>query len=274
MTSTEARNPNTTHIDKATTAEMLAMIQAENTRAVEAVGMVLEDIGRAVDVITEGIENGGRLIYMGAGTSGRLGVIDAAECPPTFGVDPGLVVGIIAGGRECMFRAAEGEEDSGESGVSDLSALSLSPQDRVVGISAAGNAAYVADALAYARTVGCVTVGITSNRGSRLAEESDIAIVTETGAEAITGSTRMKAGTAQKLILNMLSTCAMVKTGKVYENLMINLRPSNLKLRRRVISIVKELCGCDETEALQRLEAHDWVIRTAVDTYKGENTQP
>lgn len=265
---TESRNPNTTHIDKASTLEMLSMIQAENVYATAIVGRALSQIEKAVDAVVDGIKEGGRLIYMGAGTSGRLGVIDAAECPPTFGVDPGLVIGIIAGGANCMFKAAEGEEDSGESGIADLSAYNITPEDRIVGISAAGNAAYVADALAYARSVGCVTIGLTANYGSRLATESDIAIVAETGAEAVTGSTRMKAGTAQKLILNMLSTCAMIQTGKVYENLMINLKPSNVKLRRRVISIVTELCGCDGEMAVELLDAHDWVIRDAVDAYK------
>ncbi len=265
MTMTESRNPNTKHIDKASTIEMLEMIQRENIRAAEAVGEVLDDIGRAVDAITEGLNKGGRLIYMGAGTSGRLGVLDAVECPPTYGVSRELVVGIIAGGEDCMFRAAEGEEDSGENGVADLRAMSITEADTVVGISAAGNAAYVAKALEYARSVGCKTIGITSNGDSILASEPDISIVTDTGAEAITGSTRMKAGSAQKMVLNMLSTCAMVKTGKVCENLMINLRPTNIKLRRRVISIVTELCGYDEQTAVRKLDEHDWVIRAVVD---------
>ncbi len=268
MSKTEMRNPNTTHIDKATTADMLAMIQAENLHAAEAVGEVLPAIAEAVDAITEGLNLGGRLIYLGAGSSGRLGVLDAAECPPTYGVSRELVTGLIAGGEDCMFRAAEGEEDSGASGIADLQAKTLTPADRVVGISAAGNAAYVAEALAYARSVGCVTIGVTSNEDSRLAKESDIAIVTDTGPEAITGSTRMKAGTAQKMVLNMLSTCAMVKTGKVCENLMINLRPTNIKLRRRVISIVRELCGYDEDTAIAKLEENDWVIRRVVDAYE------
>ncbi len=264
MIPTEMRNPNTTHIDKAATMEMLAMIQQENLRAAKAVGEVLSAIARAVDAISEGMIKGGRLIYIGAGTSGRLGVLDAAECPPTFGVDRELVSGIIAGGEDCMFRAAEGAEDSGENGIADLSQKKLTPMDRVVGISAAGNAVYVAEALRYARSVGCITIGVTSNSEGRLAKESDIAIVTDTGAEAITGSTRMKAGTAQKLVLNMLSTCAMIKMGNVYENLMINLRPTNQKLRCRVISIVRELCGYDEETAIAKLEAHDWVIREVV----------
>ncbi len=264
MSKTEMRNPHTTHIDKADTGEMLAMIQRENVRAAEAVGEVLPAIGEAVDAIVEGLRLGGRLIYMGAGSSGRLGVLDAAECPPTYGVSRELVTGLIAGGEDCMFRAAEGQEDSGESGIADLRGKNIVPADRIVGISAAGNAAYVAEALAYARSVGCVTIGVTSNEDSRLAKESDIAIVTDTGAEAITGSTRMKAGTAQKMVLNMLSTCAMVKTGKVCENLMINLRPTNVKLKKRVISIVQELCGVGETEAVVLLEAENWVIRDVV----------
>ncbi len=267
MLSTESRNPNTTHIDKATTEEMLAMIQKENLRAVDAVGEALPSIARAVDSIVDGMKQGGRLLYIGAGTSGRLGVIDATECPPTFGVSGELVSGLIAGGKECMFRAAEGEEDCGPRGVADLKEKCIRSVDRIVGISAAGNAAYVADALAYARSVGCVTIGVTSNPHTRLAMESDIAIITETGAEVITGSTRMKAGTAQKLVLNMLSTCAMIQMGYVCENLMINLRPTNQKLRNRVISIVMELCGYDEETAIRELEAHAWAIRQVVDAH-------
>lgn len=263
--STESRNPNTTHIDRATTAEMLAMIQAENIRAAEAVGDVLPAIADAVDAITEGMQTGGRLFYIGAGTSGRLGVLDASECPPTFGVSPDCVVGILAGGRDAMFRSSEGMEDSAQAGRCDLAAQNPIANDTVVGISAAGNAAYVLAALEYAKECGCTTVGITSNANSRLALQADIPIVVDTGAEVIAGSTRMKAGSAQKMILNMLSTCAMIKTGKVYENMMINLRPTNEKLRRRVIGIVRELCHCDEDEPIRRLDETDWDIRQAVD---------
>ncbi len=265
---TEARNPLTTHIDQASTMEMLEMIQTENINAAKAVGKALPMIAQAVDSIVFHMKAGGRLIYMGAGSSGRLGVLDAVECPPTYGVEQELVSGIMAGGAPCMFRASEGEEDNAQAGVRDLSAKELQPHDCVVGISAAGNAAYVADALAYARTVGCVTVGVTSNPHSRLATESDLPIVVETGAEAVTGSTRMKAGTAQKMILNMLSTCAMIQTGKVYENLMINLRPSNVKLRQRVISIVCQICGCEEEKAIAMLDEKDWSIRQVVDSYQ------
>ncbi len=265
MLKTEMRNPNTMQIDEASTEEMLALIQEENMNAARAVGAVLPAIARACDAITEGLEMGGRLIYIGAGTSGRLGVLDAAECPPTFGVSPELVVGVLAGGESCMFRASEGAEDSGESGVLDMKARNLSKHDRVVGISAAGNAAYVIEALRYAKSLGCVTIGLTSNEDCLLYREADIVIVTDTGAEAVTGSTRMKAGSAQKMVLNMLSTVAMIKTGKVCENLMINLRPTNEKLRRRVISIVCELLKVDETEALRLLEAHHFSIREVVD---------
>ncbi len=265
---TESRNPKTTHIDKASTIEMLKMIQDENAVAVEAVGKAIDKIAEAADSITAGMNEGGRLIYIGAGTSGRLGVLDASECPPTFGVDKGLVVGIIAGGYKCLSEAAEGEEDDGDAGIASLKELNITKNDRVVGISASGGAAFILDALKYAREIGAVTIGVTSNRGSRLANESDIAIVTETGAEAITGSTRMKAGTAQKLVLNMLSTSAMIKTGKVYENLMINLRPTNIKLRRRVISIVCEICGCNEELAVKMLDENEWSIRNTVENFK------
>ncbi len=265
MITTESRNSNTTHIDKVSTIEMLNMIQHENIYAVNKVGESLEQIAKAVDSIADGITRGGRLIYMGAGTSGRLGVLDAAECPPTFGVEKELVVGIIAGGEKCLSQAAEGEEDDGNAGVQALKDINLSEKDHVVGISAAGNAAYVADALEYAKSVGCITIGLTANGGSRLANESDIPIIVETGAEAITGSTRMKAGTAQKLVLNMLSTCAMIKTGKVYENLMINLKPTNIKLKKRVISIVCEICKCSEDEAINLLDENQWSIRKIAD---------
>lgn len=264
MQKTEMRNPLTTHIDKMSTSEMLQVIQNENRNAVEAVGEALEDIGKAVDAISASLEKGGRLIYMGAGTSGRLGVIDAAECPPTYGVSYDTVIGIIAGGKEAMFRANEGGEDDPMAGVADLKEKELKSCDTVVGISAAGNAAYVIHALEYAKSIGCTTVGISSNHGCLLEKTADIAIITDTGAEVITGSTRMKAGTAQKLVLNMLSTCAMVKTGKVYENLMINLRPTNIKLARRMISIVSEIMECDEEKAEKLLNENDWNIRKAV----------
>lgn len=264
MLKTEMRNEKTKHIDQMTTAEMLTVMNEENAVAVNAVGEALPQIAHAVDAAAEAMMNGGRLIYMGAGTSGRLGVIDAAECPPTFGVSPDLVVGIIAGGKECMFRAAESQEDDGAHGVADLKEKNLTSRDVVVGISAAGGAAYVVGALEYAKSLGCTTVGITSNAETPLDQTADISIVTDTGAEVITGSTRLKAGTAQKLVLNMISTCAMIKCGHVYENLMINLRPTNQKLRGRMVRIVAAILDVDENEATTRLEANQWNIRQAI----------
>ena len=264
MLRTEQRNPKTTHIDKMSTLEMVKVMSEENYVAVKAVEDAAESIAEAVDAIVFSMERGGRLYYIGAGTSGRLGVLDASECPPTFGVSPDLVSGIIAGGYERLVKAGEACEDSYENGVLDVKEK-LRAGDVIVGISAAGGAKYVLGALDFAKSAGCVTVGVTSNDDSPLAKNADITIFTDTGAEIITGSTRLKAGTAQKLVLNILSTAAMVKTGKVYENLMINLRPTNEKLRRRVISIVREIKSVDEDEAIRLLDANDWNIRRAVE---------
>lgn len=265
MSDTEKRNPKTVHIDRAPSKEILQLIQEENFNAVYAITPAMPAIEAACDAIVERMKRGGRLIYMGAGTSGRLGVIDAAECPPTYGVSAELVSGIIAGGYDRMVSAGESAEDRGEIGVSDLRSREICEADTVLGISVAGNAAYVADALAYARSVGALTVGLTSNRGSRLDAESDISIVTETGAEVVTGSTRMKAGSAHKMVLNMISTCVMIRMGHVYENMMINLRPTNLKLTRRMVSIVQEIFHCDEVRARTLLEKYEWSIRAIVD---------
>jgi N-acetylmuramic acid 6-phosphate etherase len=210
------------------------------------------------------VKNGGRLIYMGAGTSGRLGVLDASECPPTFGVSDDVVIGIIAGGDSALRKASEGAEDDKNAGENDLKKINLTDKDVVIGISAAGGARYVINALLYAKSIGCKTIGITSNENSLLDRTSDISIVTDTGAEVVTGSTRMKAGTAQKLVLNMLSTCAMIKTGKVYENLMINLKPTNEKLTGRMIRIVSEIKGISEEQAKKLLDNNEWNIRKAV----------
>ena len=265
MQGTESRSEKTMHIDRETTGGMLRLIQDENYNEVKAIEGALPSIEKACDMIYERMACGGRLLYMGAGTSGRLGVIDAVECPPTYGVSSELISGIIAGGYDRMVTAAEGAEDVGEAGIRDLAEKQPGPKDTVFGISVAGNAAYVADALAYARSLGCLTVGLTCNKGSRLDRESDISIVTETGAEPITGSTRMKAGSAHKMVLNMISTCVMIKMGNVYQNLMINVKPTNIKLRKRVISIVCEILGCNEDEAVRMLETHDWSIRETVE---------
>ena len=262
------RNEKTTHIDKMSTIEMLRVIQEENYNAVKSLEDAMPDIALAVDAASAAIRNGGRLIYLGCGTSGRLGVLDASECPPTYGVSPDTVIGIIAGGDKCLRSAAENAEDVGANGVLDLKAISLTGKDCVVGLSVAGEAAYVIEALKYAKSLGCVTVGITCNRNTTLDTMPDISICTDTGAEVITGSTRMKAGTAQKLVLNMLSTCAMIHQGHVYENLMVNLKPSNIKLRARTIRITAQITGLSEGEAEKLLEAHNWVIRQAVNAHK------
>jgi len=256
------------NIDKMDSLSMVKLINEENMNAVKAVDAVLESVAEAVDKITERYMRGGRIFYIGAGTSGRLGIIDAAECPPTYGVSRDRVVGIIAGGEKCLAVAGEGNEDSGEDGIRDIKKFDLNDTDTVVGISVAGNAAYVVETLKYAKEVGCLTVGITSNEGSLTDQVADISIVPDTGAEVITGSTRMKAGSAQKFILNMISTSVMVKCGYVYENLMINLKPTNIKLTRRMITIVCDILGVSEDEAKLLLEENDWSIRKVVDSRK------
>ena len=261
MLKTEMRNPKTTHLDRMTTTEMLRVIQDENMNAVKAVDGCLDAVGRAVDAVTEALRRGGRLIYVGAGTSGRLGVLDASEACPTFGVPEGTILGVMAGGVEALYRAGEPEEDSAAFGERDVKAVNLASVDCVVGISAAGGAEYVLAAVGYAKSIGCTTVGLTCNEGSPLAVLADIAIVTDTGAEVVTGSTRMKAGTAHKLVLNMLSTCSMVHLGNVYENLMVNLKPSNDKLRERMVRIVCAARGVEAAEARRLLEGNGWNIR-------------
>lgn len=265
MLKTEERNPKTMHLDQMSTAAMLKVISEENFNAVKAVEACLDQIGVAVDAVTEALEKGGRLVYVGCGTSGRLGVLDASESCPTFGVPEGTVVGVMAGGVEALHRAGEPEEDRAEFGVRDLKSLGLRAADIVVGISAAGGAEYVLAAIDYAKETGCRTVGLTCNAASPLADRADLAIVTDTGAEVVTGSTRMKAGTAHKLVLNMLSTCAMVKRGNVYENLMINLQPTNAKLKERMVRITADIHKVDFDVAREMLEKSAWNIRRTLE---------
>ena len=246
---TEGRNPRSMHIDRMSTLEQLRCINAEDHGAVDAVEAALPQIVPVVDRIVSGMKAGGRLIYAGCGTSGRLGVLDASECPPTYGVDPGLVIGVIAGGDYALRNAVEGAEDSRESGRAAMESLDLRPADVVVGLSAAGGAAFVLGALEYAGSRGCATAGITCNPDTPITKACDMPIVVRTGPEVVTGSTRMKAGTAQKLILNMLSTCAMIQTGRVRENLMINVRPTNIKLVDRAVRIIRQLHPCSQEEA-------------------------
>ena len=263
---TEMRNPASTHMDRMNSEELARLVITANYDAVRAAEAAAPAIGQAIDAIAASFENGGRLFYVGAGTSGRLGVMDAAECPPTFGVPYEQVCGILCGGRDRMFRAGEASEDSYEDGCRDIRQQGAGAGDVVVGISAAGNAAYVAGALETARDLGCTTVGVSCNPDTRVLRCAHIPILTDTGPEVLTGSTRLKAGTAHKIVLNALSTGAMAKTGKVYENMMINLAPSNIKLRNRVIRIVREILDCDEDRAVQRLEQAGWDIRKAVET--------
>ncbi len=263
MLKTEMRNPKTMHIDQMTTLEMVSVIAEENYVAVRAVEAEKENIALAVDAIAASFANGGRLFFIGAGTSGRLGVLDASECSPTFGVDRSMVTGIIAGGRECMFAAGEGAEDRADNGAADVVAHGLSCGDVLVGVSVAGGAAYVVGAMQKAHELGAVTVALTCNPDTPIEKESDICICTDTGPEVITGSTRMKAGTAHKMVMNILTTCAMVKNGKVYENMMVNLRPMNIKLKDRMVRITADICHCTKEEAYAKLEANEWNIRKA-----------
>lgn len=258
------RNPLTMNFDKMSTEEMVSVMTLENANAVRAVEAASGSIAKAIDTVAEAFSNGNRLFFIGAGTSGRLGVLDASECPPTFGVSPDMVQGIIAGGKECMFRAAENAEDLSINGRDDVISYGIRAGDVLVGISVAGNAAYVREALRTAKELGAHTVAMTCNDKAQISEFADISIVTDTGAEVLTGSTRLKAGTAHKMVLNMITTCAMTKIGNVYENLMINLRPTNDKLRDRTIRIVQEILGCKRDEAIEKLENNEWNIRRAV----------
>lgn len=265
MLNTETRNKNTYNIDKMSTYEMLKIINEENAVVTKAVDDALPQIATACDAVADAIKAGGRVFYIGSGTSGRLGVCDAAECPPTFGVPYDLFNGIIAGGENCMFKAAENAEDDPEAGIKDLQDRDFCNKDILIGISASGSAAYVISAVNYAKSIGAKTVSITNNPDTELGKTAEIDICADTGPEVITGSTRMKAGTAQKIILNMISTASMVMCGCVYENLMINLRPTNKKLRRRMIGIVREILDCTDETAEDLLIKNDWSIRKAVE---------
>lgn len=262
---TEERNPRTAHIDEMSTKQMIDLMCNENRAVEDAVAEESQSISDAVDVITDQLNRGGRVFYVGSGTSGRLGILDAAECPPTFGVSADLFQGIIAGGNDAVFRAAEGAEDSFENGKHDLINRGVTSVDVVVGLSASGGAPYVLGALDYAGQLGAKRIGITCNRSSRMKPMCDVCISPYVGPEVITGSTRLKAGTAQKLVLNMLSTGAMIKTGKVKGNLMINVKPTNDKLRSRCISILSELGNCDILTATDLIDTyHDISVSLSV----------
>lgn len=260
----EGRNPDTLDIDLKSTLDIVTTINAQDQRVPEAVARVLPEIAAAVDLIVAALRRGGRLVYLGAGTSGRLGVLDASECPPTFSVPAGMVVGLIAGGEAAMFRAQEGAEDDAARGEQDLRDIDLSDKDVVVGIAASGRTPYVLGGLRYARALGAGTVALACNPGSLIGREAAIAIEPEVGPEVITGSTRLKSGTAQKLVLNMLSTASMIRLGKVYQNLMVDLNASNKKLEARAIRIVMQATGTDEGTAARALDDADREVKLAI----------
>jgi N-acetylmuramic acid 6-phosphate etherase len=261
---TEARNPNSQCIDELSPIDIVRLMNTEDAKVAAAVGREADAIARAVDVIAERLRGGGRLIYIGAGTSGRLGVLDAAECPPTFSTPPELVVGLIAGGYSALTRAVEGAEDRPETAVADLQAISLAAGDVLVGIATSGRTPYVIGGLRYARGIGAFTIGFSCNESSELAGECDLAITPVVGPEVISGSTRLKAGTATKLVLNMLTTGVMVRLGKTYGNLMVDLRATNSKLLARSRRIVSELTGVSESEAEALLLRCGGELKTAV----------
>ena len=264
ISQTENLNKNTENIDTATTLDVVKMINNEDFNAVNAVQKCLPEISKAVDIIVENFNNDGRLIYFGAGTSGRLGDLDAYECPPTFSTPETMVVGVIAGGDHALRHAIEGAEDKPDFAKEDFDKLNIDKKDTVVAISASGNAAYVVEVLKLAKEKNCKTIAVTSNKNALTKEFADIFICAETGAEAISGSTRMKAGTAQKLILNMLTTASMVKIGKVYKNYMIDVKPTNDKLKKRAVKITASIAEVDEQKAQEVLSANGYKIKHAI----------
>ena len=261
---TEQQNPRTKNIDGATALEIVKMINEEDQTVPKAVKKILPDIARAITVIAAHLSHGGRLFYIGSGTSGRLGILDASECPPTYNTDPALVQGIIAGGTPAIFKAQEGAEDSPASGAEDLQKHILCNLDVVVGLTASGRTPYVLGALEYARKVGSYTIAVTCTENPGTEKFARISLTAVTGPEVITGSTRMKAGTAQKLILNMLSTGSMILMGKVYGNLMVDLQCTNEKLKARARRILMEVTGCDPETAEQLLEKSGGSVKPAI----------
>lgn len=264
LTLTEERNPLTTNIDTLPTLDMLTLINAEDQRVAQAVHDELPNIAAAVDAISTRMQRGGRLIYIGAGTSGRLGVLDASECPPTFGTPPELVVGLIAGGDVALTDAIEGAEDDPMGGAREIAELDVSENDSVVSIAASGRTPYAIGGLEEAKKRGALTVSIACNRPSPLEELAEIAIAPIVGPEVVTGSTRLKAGTAQKMVLNMISTAVMIRLGKTYSNLMVDVQPTNVKLRQRARRIVAEAAGLSLERATKILQDCDGEVKTAI----------
>lgn len=261
---TEQRNPNSMQLDSLSAQELVALINREDQQVALAVEKCLPQIASAVEKIVAAFERGGRLVYVGAGTSGRLGVLDASECPPTYGVKPEMVVGLIAGGDHALRHPIEGAEDNVQQGQADLEEIDFSARDVLVGIAASGRTPYVLGALNYAKQLGATTVSIASNPNSKMAEVADIAIETVVGPEVLTGSSRMKSGTAQKLVLNMLTTASMVLIGKCYQNLMVDVQASNEKLKARALKIVMEATECDNEAAANVLAKANGQVKLAI----------
>ena len=261
---TEKRNPDTKNIDMLSTLEIVSAIQREDEKVAAAVKMTLPDVAASVELIVDALKRGGRLFYLGAGTSGRLGVLDAAECPPTFSTEPELVQAIIAGGNAAMFQAVEGAEDDSQQARLDLQSRGLKPQDAVVGLSASGRTPYVIGGLRYAKQIGAVRLAVVCVPDAEMAADAQITMAALVGPEVIAGSTRMKAGTAQKMLLNMLSTATMVRLGKTYGNLMVDVRATNAKLTARVQRMVKDVTGASEQEVAVALEQAAGSAKTAI----------
>ena len=261
---TEQRNPNSMHVDSLSALEIVQLMNEEDKQVPLAIEKCLPQIAQAVECIVSAFQQGGRLVYVGAGTSGRLGVLDASECPPTFGVSPEMVKGIIAGGERALRHPIEGAEDSKAQAVVDLQTIEFSSKDVLVGIAASGRTPYVIGALEYAKSLGSVTVSIASNPNSAMANIVDIAIDTVVGPEVLTGSSRLKSGTAQKLVLNMLTTASMILMGKCYQNLMLDVQASNEKLKARAIRIVMQATDCDKAIAEETLKQADQNAKLAI----------
>jgi N-acetylmuramic acid 6-phosphate etherase len=261
---TEQRNPASEQIDELDSLDLARLINREDQRVAVAVEAVLPQVAAAIDLVVEALGAGGRLFYLGAGTSGRLGILDASECPPTYSTDPEQVQGLIAGGQGAMFRAVEGAEDDAEGAIAPLSEKDLAPPDIVVGIAASGVTPWVLGGLQHARSCGCRTVFFTCSPSAAGTVDVDVAIVPEVGPEVVTGSTRMKAGTATKLVLNTLTTGAMIRLGKTYGNLMVDLQPNNAKLKNRMLRILSTLADLDERSAAQTLDDAGWELKPAL----------
>ncbi len=261
---TETRNPDTMTLDQMSALELVTVMNREDHKVPEAIASALPQIASTVEVVEQAFRKGGRLFYLGAGTSGRLGVLDASECPPTFGVDPGMVVGLIAGGDRALRFPIEGAEDDRSLGKQDLVDHNLVPSDVVIGIAASGRTPYVLGALDYAHSIGCKTAAIACNLHSAIGQAADIAIEVSVGPEVLTGSTRLKAGSAQKMILNMITTGAMVRTGKAYQNLMVDVVQSNEKLRTRAENIVMAATDVSREQARRTIDEANGKVKLAI----------